>query len=108
MVRGTTPPIICKLRDDCPINLNEVFDVHLTIEQGHISITKTGVDVVIGSDGHTATSYLTQEESLSLRCSKAKIQLNWMYPDESGVLRRGGTKSKEIEIDEHLFRKVIE
>lgn len=109
MVRGTTPPFKCKIKDDSPINLKEVQNLHFTISQGANSITKSGTDVEVQDDCHTVLTYLTQEESLSLSDRQtAKVQLNWLYEDENGVLRRGGTKVKEIEIDEQLFRKVIE
>lgn len=107
MVRGTTPPIICKLKDDSPINLNEVSNIHLTLEQGANSITKREDDLIVGGDGHVVRAYLTQQESLSLKDGKAKIQLNWLCPDDTGVMRRWATRVKEIDIDAQLYRREI-
>jgi len=46
---------------------------------------------------------LTQRDTLRFKKGKAKIQLNWTFPNG----QRGGTKEKEIEIDENLLEEYL-
>lgn len=108
MVRGTTPTMTVKLKEDSHIDLTQARNVYFTIAQGHNVITKTGEDIDIQEDGLTVLVYLTQEESLSLAEKNAEVQLNWTYENLDGATMRAASKVKLIDVDKQLLRKVIE
>lgn len=108
MIRGTTPTFTMRIKDQYEIDLNEAKNIYFTVAQGANTITKTGDDIEI-ADKRTVLIFLNQRESLSLKETKADVQLNWTYLDTDGeTVRRAATKVKEISLDKQLLKKVIE
>lgn len=102
MMQATTPTFILTLPST--VNLNEAEHVVFTIEQDGFSVSKdeTG-DMLI--DQNVVTVTLQQSDTVNFSKSpKARIQLNWTYSDGS----RGASKIKELNVDENLYKDVIE
>ena len=102
MIQATTPTLTLTLPSS--VNLENATNVVFTIEQDGLAVSKDLSNGVI-VDANVASVYLAQADTIDfLKDRKAKIQLNWTHP---GGLR-AATKIKEIDIDENLFKEVIE
>lgn len=100
MLVGTTPTFTLILPQE--YNLTTADKVYFAIRQGNVLIKKespSGVAVI----ANRAQVYLSQRDTLRFKKGTAKIQLNWTYSNGN----RGGTKVKEIEIDENLLEEVL-
>lgn len=85
-------------------------DVYVTLEQGSIELTKTGLDLIITTETHgqeTDTDIvftLTQAETAMFNHDKSvMIMVNWI--NESGT--RDATEIKNISVMRNLLDRVI-
>ena len=101
MLQGTTPTFT--LTFPSSLDLSEADHVVVTIRQGSAVVNKFDDDLSI--DANVIEVTLTQEESLRFQFdAPAVMMVNWTYSDGS----RGGSKKKEITIEENLYPEVIE
>lgn len=101
MLVGTTPTFTLILPQE--YNLQTADKVYFAMKQGNVLIKKespSGVAVM----ANKAQIYLSQRDTLRFKKGTAKIQLNWTYSNGN----RGGSKEKEIVIDENLLEEILE
>lgn len=104
MIRGTTPTFRLTISGDVDLSLAD--NVYVSIKQGNTYVELTGDELEI--DGNVISCYLSQEKSLRLiENVKAKIQVNWLYNDAYGNVKRDATVVKEITIGEQLIKRVL-
>lgn len=103
MVRGTTPTFIF----NTPVDLTQATSVYVTFSKmdDDIILTKTGTDLDITDE--SVSVFLTQEETLSFPNGKAKVQLNWLYTEDSRI-KRACSNQKTITATDNLIDEVIE
>lgn len=107
MIIGTTPTFTLKLKRTYEVDLRQVINVYVTLKQGTILLTKTGLDLNIVDDKTVEVS-LTQEESLNFVLDKAiELQLNWTYSDK-GQVKRAATKIIQINLEKQLLKQVLD
>ena len=104
MYRGTTPTYTFTLPDE--VDLTLAADVYVTFAKYNREtlFTKTGSDLSITA--HSASVYLTQEETLSLP-GEVLIQLNWTYA-EGTKMKRACSDILTIRTKRNLINEVIE
>lgn len=101
MLQGTTPTFT--LTFPSTLDLSQAAHVVFTLRQGSAVVNKSDTDLTINSN--VVSVALTQEESLRFQFNApAVMMVNWTYSDGS----RGGSKKKEIIIEENLYPEVIE
>lgn len=106
MINYTTPTITLTV-EGVDISAN---DIYVSLEQGHIELTKSGSDLIVTTDTHgqvtdtVITFTLTQEESATFNFGKSvSVQVN--YISAQGV--RDATEIKTIGVMRNLLDEVI-
>ena len=106
MIIGTTPTLTFKLKKNSNVNFYAVNNIYITLQQGSLTITKTGQQIEI-VDTKTISITFTQAESLQFTLDKdINVQLNWTY-NENGTTKRAATKVTPIKLDRQLLNEVI-
>lgn len=105
MVQATTPTYVLTL--PVSINLNNAIEnsVVFSLTQNSAQIHK-----VISSDnlhGNVLHVFLEQSETLPFYKGTGEMQVNWLEPDGDRIRRRS-TKIKTVQIEENLYKRVIE
>lgn len=100
MVQSTTPTFTLTFPPSVDFS---TVDVWFTIEQGRVSITKTGEDLAI--DHNVIGVFLSQEDTTKFEKNiSARIQVNWVYPNGE----RACSNIVTVPVGENLLRKVLE
>lgn len=106
MIIGTTPTFTLKIKRTSNVDLTLANNIYITLKQGSILLTKTGVDVII-VDEKTIQVSLTQEESLNFTIDKPiELQLNWTY-NEANIVKRAATKVATVSLEKQLLKQVL-
>ena len=90
------------------ITIRVPTEIDLTTAASHYISFKQGKTLVKISDGltieaHTASAYLTQEDTLQFSPGEMTVQLNWVY---SGG-QRGATKEIPLTVDANHLLEVL-
>ena len=106
MINYTTPTITLTVEG---VDLSSQ-EVYVSLEQGSVTLTKTGLDLLITTETvqqvttSTITFVLTQAESGAFEYNKSvNVQVNWI--DSSGV--RDATEIKAISVMRNILDEVL-
>ena len=107
MVRATTPTLTLIIQEETA-DLTLARNIYVTMEQGSIKYTKTGLDLDV--ETRTVKVWLSQEESLALTEGQPlSVQVNWTYLDADGVtIKRAATNVAKVNVSRQLLDEVIE
>ena len=103
MMQGTTPYLFCRIKER---NLGQAEVIVITFKQGG-RLWNYGMDritiVEASDDASVLAIHLTQEETLSIRPQRFRLQVRWRNADGEA----DGTKIIQGENAEALLKEVI-
>lgn len=103
--QGTTPVLTINLADRDLTGAT----VYVTLDQSDVQITKSnyndnpGIEMTASAAGTTLLVYYSQADTLRLRPGSAKVQIRWIFDDDTADASDIG----RLEIKPSLFKGVI-
>lgn len=101
MIKGTTPSLIFKVKDD--FIFEGIANVRVSIESGSKVLVKELGDLDLDETNRCVKLFLTQEETFELSTGDIKVQVHVLYENGTSI----GTKEMGTRLNRAITNEVI-